>query len=74
MHSWRVLILPCLQELALYDQYDFNEPWDGPNNHKLAGQIPSMYRCPSSNSPVGASLATKYLAIVGSKTIWPGVE
>ena len=27
MHSWRVLILPYLEESALYMQYDFNEPW-----------------------------------------------
>jgi hypothetical protein len=32
MHSWRVLLLPFLEMQALYDQYDFNEPWDGPNN------------------------------------------
>lgn len=35
MHSWRVL-LPYLEQEALYDQYDFSEPWDGPNNRKLA--------------------------------------
>ena len=36
MHSWRVLILPFLEQKALYDQYRFDEPWDGPNNGKLA--------------------------------------
>ena len=39
MHSWRVLILPYLEEKALFDQYDFNEPWDGPNNSKLVNKL-----------------------------------
>lgn len=30
MHSWRVVILPCLDRRDLYEAYDFNEPWDGP--------------------------------------------
>jgi len=46
-HCWRVLILPFIDEQALYDQYDFNEPWDGPNNSKLANQMPQVYQCPS---------------------------
>src|SRR5436190_7601184 len=27
MHSWRVLILPFMEQKPLYDKYDFNEPW-----------------------------------------------
>ena len=47
MHSWRVLILPFLELNGLYDQYRFDEPWDGPNNSKLANQMPNIYHCPS---------------------------
>src|SRR5438105_1376638 len=36
MHSWRVLILPYLERNDLYQQYDFNEPWNGPHNSRLA--------------------------------------
>ncbi|MEZ6114117.1 MAG: DUF1559 domain-containing protein [Pirellulaceae bacterium] len=32
MHSWRVLILPFMEQRELYDQCRFDEPWDGPNN------------------------------------------
>jgi len=39
MHSWRVLILPYLDQQSLFDQYDFDEPWDGPNNAKLVNQL-----------------------------------
>ena len=50
MHSWRVLILPQLDQQALFDRYDMDEPWDGPNNSKLHDQIVDCYRCPSSTS------------------------
>lgn len=39
MHSWRVLILPFIEEQALYDRYAFTEPWDGPSNRRLAGPV-----------------------------------
>ncbi|HZW34640.1 MAG TPA: DUF1559 domain-containing protein [Isosphaeraceae bacterium] len=35
MHGWRVLILPFLEQSAVYNQYDFSEPWDGPNNPRM---------------------------------------
>jgi hypothetical protein len=47
MHSWRVLLLPYMEEERLFKQYKFDEPWDGPNNSKLAAQMPDVYRCPS---------------------------
>jgi len=47
MHSWRVLILPFIEEGNLYSKYRFDEPWNGPNNSKLANQMPDAYRCPS---------------------------
>src|SRR5262245_52749889 len=47
MHSWRVLILPYLGHKALYDQYHFDEPWDGPNNSQLHKEKVSVFCCPS---------------------------
>ena len=51
IHSWRVLILPYLDHQALYDQYDFSEPWNGPSNSKLANQLPTYF----SVNPFGSS-------------------
>lgn len=46
-HSWRVLLLPFLDQIALYKQYRFDEPWNGPHNSQLAGQMPQIYGCPT---------------------------
>jgi prepilin-type processing-associated H-X9-DG protein len=71
MHSWRVLILPYLDLQALYDQYDLEEPWDGPNNILLADLMLEAYRCPSDVSTVG-QFDTSYAMIVGPGTISDG--
>jgi hypothetical protein len=72
MYSWRVLILPFIEEQALYDQYRFDEPWDGPHNRTLADSMPSVYRCPSEPRTNPPSTMTSYLAVVGPETVWPG--
>jgi hypothetical protein len=69
-HSWRVLILPWIEQQGLYDQYDFGEPWDGPNNRKLAGNRALPYRCPS--EPNRTSPTTDYVAVVGTQAAWTG--
>lgn len=46
MHSWRVLLLPFLDEKKLYNEYHFDEPWNGPHNVTLQDRIPEIYRCP----------------------------
>lgn len=71
MHSWRVLILPFLDEKAIYDRYRFDEPWDGPNNRKLHDLVVSAYRCPSHEE---TGTATAYLAVVGPETAWNGPD
>jgi hypothetical protein len=69
-HSWRVLILPFMDRPELYEQYNFDEPWNGPNNRKLASQMPGLFACPSdSNKPPEM---TSYVAVLGPETIWPG--
>jgi hypothetical protein len=73
MHSWRVLILPFLDEQRLYNEYDFSEPWDGPNNSKLASKMPPTYACSSSATHrYERGETTNYVAVVGPHTSWPG--
>ena len=73
-HSWRVLILPYLDRQELYNAYKFDEPWNGPNNSKLAGEMAEFWACPS--DPQGGRapqlMTTNYVAVVGPATAWPG--
>lgn len=67
IHSWRVLVLPFMEQKPLYDQYDFNEPWNGPHNRLLAEHMPPLFRCPSDN--LSAPGETSYAAIDGPGTL-----
>lgn len=41
--SWRVAILPYIEEEALYKQFKLDEPWDSDNNKKLIEKMPKIY-------------------------------
>ncbi len=71
IHSWRVLLLPFLDQEALFQRYSFSEPWDGPNNRQLQRTIVSQYHCPSGSAE---PTATSYVAVVGPTTAWPGIR
>jgi prepilin-type processing-associated H-X9-DG protein len=75
MHSWRVLILPYLNERALYDAYNFDEPWNGPHNKSLMAERPWVYACPGdAYARAAGSACTSYVAVVGADTLWPKDE
>jgi hypothetical protein len=71
-HSWRVLILPYIEQQELYEAYHFDEPWHGPHNRTLAGRMPKIYRFHNRSEP--GQVTTNYLAVVGPNTLWPGAE
>ncbi|MCO6455292.1 MAG: DUF1559 domain-containing protein [Pirellulaceae bacterium] len=70
MHSWRVLILPYLEQQALYDIYRFDEPWDGPNNRLLLARRPPVYGCPEHAPNPRNDANTSYLAVVDPRAAW----
>ena len=41
--SWRVLLLPYLEQDALFKAFKLDEPWDSPNNKMLLNQMPKIY-------------------------------
>lgn len=70
MHSWRVLLLPHLDEQAVYDRYNFDQPWDSPSNRALADLINPVFRCRADRQ--GQPSETSYVMIVGPGTISEG--
>jgi hypothetical protein len=69
-HSWRVLILPYMEEHSLYNAYNFAQPWDGPYNRMLMPRMPRLYAFHGTDRP--GNTVTNYLAVVGEETAWPG--
>ena len=46
--SWRVALLPYMNEDALYKQFHLDEPWDSPHNLELAKTVPFNFQSPDS--------------------------
>ncbi len=45
--SWRVAILPYVEQAELYNKFKLDEPWDSPHNRALLKEMPPTYVCPS---------------------------
>ena len=60
--SWRVHILPFVEEAALYGEFHLNEPWDSEHNKKLIAKMPKVYQVPGSKAGPGM---TTYLGVGG---------
>ncbi len=48
--SWRVSLLPFMEQQALYDQFHLDEPWDSPHNLPLSEIVVPTYVDPSAAS------------------------
>ena len=67
IHSWRVLLLPYLEQEHLYKEFRLDESWDSPHNLTLLDKIPPLYLPPT--GPVeGAPHATYYQVFAGQGT------
>jgi prepilin-type processing-associated H-X9-DG protein len=67
--SWRVEILPYLEEQALYSKFNTDEAWDGPTNQAFIDSMPRLFRCPEERHR--SDRYTSYLAFQGAETLWP---
>lgn len=73
LHSWRVLLLPYLEQQSLYESFDLSKPWNDPQNLALAQQMPPVFACPSS-ARGEQSQQTSYLVISGAEMLFSGSE
>jgi hypothetical protein len=68
--SWRVHILPYLEQDVLYKQFHLDEPWDSEHNRRLIAMMPAVYSNPSSRA--GQPGVANYLAICGKGLMFDG--
>lgn len=62
--SWRVIILPFIEEEKLYQEFKLDEPWDSDHNKKLLAKMPKVYAIPGVTKPDGTE--THYRVFVGN--------
>lgn len=75
--SWRVHLLPFLDQNKLYQEFHLNEPWDSPHNIKLLEKMPEIFKAAPQDFVDAKPLKsgeTTIQAPVGEKTIAGGVK
>ena len=65
-HSWRVAILPFLEHADLYEQYDFDQPWDSETNLKVLNADVEVFRSSINRTE---SPYTGFVAVTGPGTV-----
>jgi len=70
--SWRVAILPFIEQQALFNEFHQDEPWDSEHNKTLLEKMPNVYAVPGAKAEPGM---TFYQAFAGKGTIYdPGMK
>jgi hypothetical protein len=71
--SWRVAILPYIEQEPLYRQFNQDEPWDGPNNSRLIPLMPKIYAHQFDRDGAARGL-TYYRVFTGPRTPFPDLK
>jgi prepilin-type processing-associated H-X9-DG protein len=67
--SWRVLLLPYLEQGDLYKQFHLDEAFDSASNKPLGDRMPRVFECPSGELSQGL---TTYEIIVDPRSMFTG--
>lgn len=65
--SWRVHLLPYLEEFALYNEFNLDEPWDSEHNKALIPRMPAVFGA-------NAEGKTSFHVFAGEGTAFVGEE
>ncbi len=65
--SWRVAILPQIDQGTLYQQFHLDEPWDSTHNQQFITRMPKVFAHPAFKDEAAKGL-TPYRALVGPGT------
>lgn len=60
--SWRVHLLPFLEQTTLYNKFRLDEPWNSANNLPLLAEMPDIFR--SAGDSAG-STTTRFVTLTG---------
>jgi Protein of unknown function (DUF1559) len=71
--SWRVLVLPFIEQGEIFRQFKLDEPWDSLHNIRLLPKMPPTY-FPFDGSSPPESYTTFYQVFVGEGTAFEGRE
>jgi hypothetical protein len=72
--SWRVHILPFMEEKALYNEFHLDEPWDSDHNRRLIERMPALFADPDPavQREIGGVGRTTTVVPVGAGTVFDG--
>jgi hypothetical protein len=69
--SWRVTILPYIEQEKLYNEFHLDEPWDSAHNKKLIEKMPPLYLMPDDDPK---KHLTRYQVFVGKGAFFEGTN
>lgn len=72
LHSWRTLLLPYLDQAALYAKIDLTKPWNHPNNAEAFSTQLHAFNCPSAGG--AENNRTTYMVITGEGLMFNGTQ
>ncbi len=69
--SWRVAILPFIEQAPLFTRFDKTSAWDSPANRTLMNPMPKVYEDISRDSGNPGAADTRFQYFTGPGTLWP---
>jgi hypothetical protein len=73
LHSWRVLILPFMEQATLHEKIRLNEPWDSEYNKQFHNVLIPQYSEPKITNSNDPNMRCNYVVIKG-QPLKPKVE
>jgi hypothetical protein len=70
--SWRVALLPYLEQEDLYREFHLDEPWDSPHNKPLLAKMPKLFQSPTATAD--PPFTTHYRVFTGDQAAFPALS
>jgi hypothetical protein len=74
LYSWRVLLLPYIEQDGLYKEFHLDESWDSPHNIQLLPKMPRIYAPPGRKAKTVPAYHTVCHVFVGKGAAFEGRE